>query len=343
MLIGSLGALGSLVISVAMTRFLIGNAWRRGRLDIPNERSSHSAPTPRGGGLAIILGFVFGILFLSYLAPKPDRILVVCLISCLAVATVGWWDDRCGLSAGLRLLVHLLSSAATAIAIERTYGSPRDLVILGPVLATVAAALFIASLVNLYNFMDGTDGLAGSEAVTVSLISAAFAISRGYQILGWIYLFLALASLGFLFFNWPPARIFMGDVASGFLGFIFAALSLAADASGALPLPVSLILLGTFVVDSSWTLVRRTLAGERPWIAHRDHAYQHAARSGLGHRGVALGNIAIILLWLAPLALAALRWPEHEYLLLALAYTPLIGIELRFHAGVRDVTESASA
>jgi Fuc2NAc and GlcNAc transferase len=330
--------LGTLGLSLFLTRYLIGYTWRRGRLDLPNERSSHSAPTPRGGGVAVVAGFTLSSAYIALLVAQPERMLFACLPASLAIAAVGWWDDRRGLSARLRFSVHLLASVGAALCVNHVFGSLGDLAILGSALSIAAATLFLAWMINLYNFMDGIDGLAGGEAVSVALVSGALVTFHSGGILASVYLCLALASAGFLAFNWPPAKIFMGDVASGFLGFVFGTLALVGEASGTLPLPVSLILLGTFVVDASWTLGARTLAGEKPWVAHRDHAYQHAAHSGLGHRSVSLANLAINLIWLTPLAVLALHHREYAYAILAAAYFPLLGIEIKFRAGIREAT-----
>ena len=173
--------------------------------------------------------------------------------------------------------------------------------------AQVFAALLIVWLLNLYNFMDGIDGIAGIEAVTVGAGCAVVAFVVGYPAGAIACLLLAAASAGFLAWNFPPARIFMGDAGSGFLGVVFGVL--AVDASRQTPelLWSWLILLGAFIVDATVTLLRRLIRGERVYEAHRSHAYQHAARAIGKHRPVTLAIGAINVLWLLPLALMVAR------------------------------------
>ena len=200
--------------------------------------------------------------------------------------------------------------------------------------AVVAGVLWLTWWLNLFNFMDGIDGLAAGEAIFLAAASAGICIFRGDPALGVIYLALTGASLGFLFYNWPPARIFMGDVGSGSLGFVTAALALIADSRGAIPLSTSLLLLGAFFVDATYTVIRRGLAGERIMSAHRDHAYQHAAFAS-GHRRVTLGILAVCFFWLLPLALLSVGHPPWRWLLLFMAFVPLLWFEIRLKAGVR--------
>jgi Fuc2NAc and GlcNAc transferase len=176
----------------------------------------------------------------------------------------------------------------------------------------VAVALAVVSVVaiawccNLYNFMDGIDGIAGSEGVIVGLTGGWLLWRAGAADLALVSFLIGAASAGFLVWNWPPARLFMGDVGSGLLGFLFGALAVASVERGAVPLVSWLLLLGVFVFDATATLLRRMIAGERWYAAHRSHAYQRAVQSGLSHRTVTLTTVVINIVLAALAAVAAL-------------------------------------
>jgi Fuc2NAc and GlcNAc transferase len=191
---------------------------------------------------------------------------------------------------------------------------------------TALGAVGLVWLLNLYNFMDGIDAIAGAEAVCVAL---------GALLLGGAatWLLLAAAAGGFLLLNWPPARIFMGDVGSGFLGFALGVLAVDAAAWELVPLASSAILLGVFLVDATVTLVHRWLRGERLAQAHRSHAYQHAARRLGGHRPVVLAVVALNLVWLLPWAWAAKAWPAWSMAAVAAALGPLVLLAWGLGAG----------
>ena len=312
------------------THAVLRYAHARDLLDHPNERSSHAAPTPRGGGLAIVAAFLAGLVALHALGEVNDMLLWAIGGGGLAIALVGFVDDHGHLSPRLRLLVHF---AAVAWALYWLCGMPPlpvggGYVVDGPAW-TVLGAVGLVWLLNLYNFMDGIDAIAGVEAVCVAL---------GALLLGGAatWLLIAAAACGFLLLNWPPARIFMGDVGSGFLGFVLGILAVDAAAWEVVPLASSAILLGVFLVDATVTLFRRWLRGERVSEAHRSHAYQHAARRFGGHRPVVLAMIAINVLWLLPWAWVAQAWPGWSMAAVAVALAPLVALALRLGAGTVD-------
>ncbi|AAU92854.1 glycosyl transferase, group 4 family protein [Methylococcus capsulatus str. Bath] len=252
------------------------------------------------------------------------------------VAAVGFWDDHGHLSARWRLLAHL---AAAALAVASL---PGDMPLrLGPVslgsgaFADFIGVLVIAWMLNLFNFMDGIDGLAGLEVVSVGA-SATLLLLLSLPSGGALPVapgLLAAATLGFLAWNWPPAKIFMGDVGSGFVGYLLGCEAIATAKTGTLGLAVWLILAGVFVVDASFTLVRRMTGGQRWYEAHRSHAYQHAARRLGGHAPVDHRVLAINLLWLLPMAGFVVWNPALELPLLILAYLPLLCLAIRLRAG----------
>ena len=284
-------------------------ALSRSLLDHPNERSSHAVATPRGGGMAIALVTLGGLAALGGAGVLPWRLTLALVVGGAAVAAVGWLDDHRPLRAAARVTVHF---AAAAWALYWLGGVPRLTVgaralPLG-VAGVLLGALGIVWLINLYNFMDGIDGIAAGEAVAVGAAGGGLLVLGGAPGLGLAALLTAAAAAGFLAWNWAPARIFMGDVGSGLLGFLFAALAVASENAGALPLLVWLLLGAVFVVDATLTLVRRLLRRERVYQPHRSHAYQRAVQAVGSHAQVSLAVLALNLL-LAALALAVTLRP----------------------------------
>jgi len=295
--------------------------------DLPNPRSSHQVPTPRGGGIAIVLSFVLGFAVAVRGIPSP----LVCgiLLPALLVAAVGYADDIRHLSARTRLTVHVFASVGCGSTI---FVANRLALSFVDVLWVAVFALGIAWLINLTNFMDGIDGLLAVQAVSVSLVAAGLCWMRHDEWIAELYLILAASSLGFLFFNWSPARIFMGDVGSGFIGCIYGALMLLSYLRGTLPLQTGLILYAAFVCDATYTLFVR--AGRRCalTVPHRDHAYQKAVQRGFSHAKVTCVVAAINVLWLAPWAWLSTRCSPTACLVLA--YLPLVAIAFHYQAGL---------
>jgi Fuc2NAc and GlcNAc transferase len=247
------------------------------------------------------------------------------------LAALGLWDDVRHLPARTRFAVQVLLCAL----LLRVLGGEAPLVLGG--------LLLFAGVwwVNLFNFMDGIDGIAASQAVfmlAAGAMLAAWLHPAAVDAVEWLWMLaLAAATLGFLAFNWPPARIFMGDVGSTYLAFMIFALALLSVREGWLTYPAWLVLGAVFVADASVTLARRVLAGERWFEAHRSHAYQRLSRRWGSHRRVTLLVIGINLLWLAPLALASLVWPGAAWICVVLAYGPLVTAVILFGAGKKDV------
>ena len=283
----------------------------RGRLDVPNERSSHVVPTPRGGGLAIAAVVLLGLLGGTLLGWLPARVGVGLLGGGVMVGVIGWLDDCYSLPARPRLLVHV---AAALWTLAWLGGFPRLDVGAGTVALGVAgwvvAAVGIVWAVNFYNFMDGIDGIAGGEAVAVGVAGGILLLRSGAPGLAGLSFLIAAASFGFLLWNWAPARIFMGDVGSGVLGYLFAALAVASENARAVPMLVWVLLLGVFVVDATVTLVRRALDREAVFNAHRKHAYQRAVQAGWSHARVST-LVLLLNAVLAALAYLAIRVPGH--------------------------------
>lgn len=313
-------------------------ALQRNLLDLPNSRSSHVVPTPRGGGIAIVFAFFVAVLGMSLFKQLNLAMLITLVAGGGAIAFIGFLDDRLHLPAALRFGVHL---SAASLAVLLLGGIPEAALtnwdLHGIWVGAAIAVLMLVWATNLFNFMDGIDGIAGSEAIFVTVAGAWLNWhQKGDLALSVSMLCLAAASHGFLIWNWPPARIFMGDVGSGFLGFTVAVLGLAMSQSRVVPIEVWGILGGVFLVDATVTLIRRILRGDRWFEAHRMHAYQHLSRRWNSHLPVTLLVSLINVIWLLPWAFLATRAPECALWCLLSALSPLIALAFVFGAGSRD-------
>jgi glycosyltransferase WbpL len=294
-------------------------------LDIPNNRSSHKTPVPRGGGLAIAFVSLAGMLYLTVSQALDPRIFAALAVGGVAVAGIGYADDLRPQSARVRILVHIGASVIflfliTCFLQSRAIVLPAHTFWIGGGLLV----LVLASAVNLFNFMDGIDGIAGGEGVFVAVSGAWLNWHvAGHGGLTLAMLLLAGATLGFLVWNMPPARIFMGDVGSGFLGFMLAALGIVASITTTIPMQVWPILGGVFIADTSVTLLRRLIRGDRWFEAHKTHAYQHMAVRWRSHLRVTLLVSLINVCWLLPWAVYALLVPERANVALVLSLLPL--------------------
>ena len=324
----------TLALSFVLTLAMRSLALSSGLLDFPNARSSHRVPTPRGGGAAITLAATAGFAVLAALH-RLDFAVFASLAGGLAVATVGFLDDRHALPAVVRLSAHL---TAALWALAWLGGLPAlrigdHFISLGG-LGTVIGVLGIAWVLNLFNFMDGIDGLAATEATFIAwsggLLAAADSASSGVVAAAMTF---GASSLGFLRWNWPPAQIFMGDTGSGYLGYVIAVLALVATRENPAALWAWLILGGAFLVDATMTLLRRLLRGERTYEAHRSHAYQWLARRWGSHGKVTLAVMAVNLVWLLPCAALAIRFPGYAAMFAVVALAPLAVLAIALGSG----------
>ena len=320
-------------LGVALIRWW---AERRRILDIPNKRSSHTQPTPRGGGLAIVVATLVGV-WLSHLGVAPAiswTRLAGFIIGAILIAIVSGVDDLHSLPGWLRFGVHSLGAVLAIV----SFGYIQTVEVpflfewrLGWV-GLPLTFLWIVGLTNAYNFMDGIDGLAGSQAVVAGLGWAVWGLWSKSPFVSMLGLLLAASSLGFLGHNWSPARIFMGDVGSAFLGFTYAVLPLLflfrannGELVARAPL-AALLFLWPFVFDTSFTFVRRALNRENVFAAHRSHLYQRLIISGHSHRtvtclyiGLALVGVVVALIWVS---YTAREWS------LAIVTVPLLAVAL---------------
>ena len=265
--------MGALLASSALTVLAIGYASRRRMLDLPGQRRSHVVATPRGGGIAPVLVMLTGGGWLVLEQPGAVGSIGPCLLGLALVAGIGWVDDHRPLPALPRLAVHVLAALIAALALCGGSGAG----IAGVAIATIA----VTSLVNIWNFMDGIDGIAASQAVLViAAILAGMWLDGTWLAFAWLGL---AALLGFLPFNLPRARIFLGDVGSGALGYVVAILLLRSIMAGRLPWPLAILPASAFIVDAGLTLGKRVLQCKRWWRPHREHLYQWLVRRGRSH------------------------------------------------------------
>ncbi len=321
-------------LSWVFTRSVRHYALARNIMDHPNHRSSHVMPTPRGGGLAFVAVFILSIPFVAHYGFITWAGSLALMGAGLFIALLGFLDDHSPIAARWRFLGHFLASL---LAVHWLGGMPSMIVFTYVLpangLMDGLAVLYLIWLLNLYNFMDGIDGIAGIEAVTVCLSIAGVYWLSGASGLMALPLILAASVGGFLFWNLPPARIFMGDVGSGCLGFMLGVLSIQAAGINRAYFWSWLILLGVFIVDATVTLFSRLLQGDKIYEAHRSHAYQHASRLFGRHLPVTVAVFAINVVWLFPLALLVGLGRLEGLVGLLIAYAPLVIIALQFKAG----------
>ncbi len=323
-------------LALALTGVLRRYALARSMMDIPNARSSHSIAMPRGGGVAIVLSFLLALPVLAMLGALSWQMTWALLGAGGGIAALGFLDDHGPIAARWRLLGHFAGAVWALYWLGGLpplsfFGCSLNMGWLGHGLA----AVYLVWLLNLYNFMDGIDGIASVEAISVCIGGALVAISSvgdaGAAFL--LPLTLAAAVAGFFIWNFPPAKIFMGDAGSGFLGIMLGALSIQAAWIDAQWLWSWLILLGVFIVDATFTLFRRLLRGDKLYEAHRSHAYQYAARHYGRHLPVTMAVLLINVLWLIPLALCVGFDLLDGIIGLVIAYMPLTLLAIRFRAG----------
>jgi Fuc2NAc and GlcNAc transferase len=310
-------------------------------MDIPNERSSHITPTPRGGGIAFVATSLIGfLLLLLNNALNGTELLALCCAGSI-VAIAGHLDDRQKISgATVRLVLHAVSAIILVVGV----GIPSELAIFERtvntgIVGSILGVVYLVWLLNLFNFMDGTDGIAASEAIFV-LLAGAF---LNYHVLSdanhsAAVVVLAASTFGFILFNWSPAKIFMGDVGSGYLGIGVGGLSLFAANQDPELLWVWIILLAVFVSDATVTLIRRLLRKQKPHVAHRSHAYQHLAIRLNSHAKVALLVLAVNIAWLLPIAFLVADKQLAGTTGVIIAYVPLLIAALAFGAGKDSAT-----
>ena len=323
-----LTTLAAFVTALALTFLLSRPTARWQWLDHPNDRSLHQRPTPRTGGIAVLVGGLTGGFLLAFFVPATHPLLIALLPGLLPLIAVAWFDDQRGVAVGWRLTVHVWAALSLALLDL----APRWLRLLGgswPLpewVAVILTALFVVWMINLYNFMDGMDGFAGGMAV-IGFSTLAW-LGRADTGFSSVCLIVAAASAGFLVFNFPPARIFLGDIGSTILGFLAAACGLWGQREGLFPFWALLLVFSPFIMDATVTLVRRLLRGEKVWQAHRSHYYQRLVLLGWGHRRTVLAEYALMLAC-AGSTLLAVHWSLAGQTILVTAWVLVYGLLIR--------------
>lgn len=283
-------------VTALLVKYMIPWLIAKQQVDMPNHRTLHTGNIPRGGGLIVVLMAVVALLWASYTSYFPNVYLAL-LVLVSGWATLGWCDDVYSLSTRLRLGVQLLLALA-AIAL---IGWVDHLVVSASVSLALGwwgaplTVLAMVWMVNLYNFMDGMDGMAASQAIVASTTFAFWFMAQGGTELAVFAAVVAAASYGFLWHNWRPASVFMGDVGSIGLGAIFALLCVIGHNRFGVPVLSSIMLFGVFIADTTITLVLRLRRGEKLWQAHSSHFYQRLAHAGYAHSSIILTYIGLML------------------------------------------------
>ena len=299
-------------------------------LDHPNERSSHAVPTPRGGGLAIVVLVLVASLW-SASEPGWSRSLIY-VFGAAIIAWLGWRDDLHPLSPWVRFIVQGMVAAFSILGLG--YFKAVTIPMFGElqlgVLGVVITFLWMIGLTNAYNFMDGIDGMAGGVGLSAGIGWMWLASNMHNSFAFWVALAIAAGSLGFLGHNWSPARIFMGDVGSTFLGYSFAALPLIASDQGGDALLLGTLLMWTIIMDSGVTFIRRLIQRENVFAAHRSHLYQRLVIAGYSHQTISSFYVLLTLLAGA----LSYEWSQGHQIAAPLIFLglPLLWILLSVHA-----------
>ena len=310
------------LLSAGLTRYLCHPAAKLRILDAPNERSLHEIPVPRTGGLAVIAALLVGSLpfaLTSLLIPGVASVMAGVTL----IAIVSFVDDRSGVSAKFRLL--------QLPGWQWSWPSAVSLVFTG---------LFLIWMTNLFNFMDGMDGFAGGMTLLGFGAYAVLGWQAGEALFTVASLIVAAAAAGFLVFNFPPAKIFMGDVGASVLGFLSACLSLWADSEKIFPIWVGILVFSPFIVDATVTLLNRLVAGRRVWEAHRSHYYQRLVQFGWGHKKTVI--LEYVLMIAAGLSgnMAVGLSPQGQWILIIVWCFVYLGLGLRVRNMESDTMRS---
>ncbi len=328
----ALNVVAAFAAGVALTWAIIALATRTRLVAIPDARSSHSQPTPTSGGIAIVVPALIWAAWSMHSVPIAAPV----LYGGVVIALLGLADDIKDLSAGVRLPVHFIVAALAVWMVSIVALPIADVSITAGWPLWIGCVFGLVWLLNLYNFMDGIDGIAAMQCVAYGAGVVVLA-DPGDATVG-LVLVLASAALGFLVFNWAPARIFMGDVGSGFLGLVLGLVAIDLAARGVVSLIASLILLTSFWFDASYTLCARILTGQQFAAPHRTHAYQKIARR-LGHGWTTTINALVTFAWLAPLAWCAMQWPSLSPAALLAAMVPYAAVCIGERAGLPEVAD----
>ncbi|TNF91510.1 MAG: glycosyltransferase family 4 protein [Gammaproteobacteria bacterium] len=289
------------ILSFSLSWLIVRYSWKPSSLlfllDQPNERSLHHHPTPRLGGIGIVISFLTTWLLILLLMNSFPQGMREILLGLVLIATVSFYDDRKHVLPQIRLLIQFIVSA---LVIYGGFSITQSMIPYLDNFGTksilwIMTALFIVWMINLYNFMDGMDGFAGGMSVFGFFFLSLPAVFHNQVLYACLSLAISAASLGFLLHNFPPARIFMGDIGSASIGFLVAVFSLWGVKDGIFPLWFPLLVFSPFIVDATVTLLRRIARKEKVWIAHRSHYYQRLVQLGWGHKRTVLWEYGLMI------------------------------------------------
>lgn len=322
------------LLTFAMTYFMRAYALKKNIIDNPNERSSHSVPTPRGGGVAVVCSYLLALAVLIYSQQLTVHIGLTLIAAGFVIALLGFLDDHGHINSMLRLAVHFVVAIGVVISLcgfgEITIFNGLQL----GFIANIIAVLFLVWLLNLYNFMDGINGIASVEAITTTVSMAILYYVLNSSLNSDILWLLAVCVFGFLLWNFPKAKIFMGDACSGFLGLTLGVLALIALKENLALFCAWIICLGVFIVDATYTLIKRISNGYKIYDAHRSHGYQILSRKSNSHTLVTSIVAIVNLVWLFPIAYITVKVPiAYPEIYVLIAYLPLILVAIKFKAG----------
>jgi Fuc2NAc and GlcNAc transferase len=312
------------------TKLLIIYSHKYQILDVANQRSSHTIATPRIGGLSFVLIICFGCIALCFFTESGERNAIAfgILLPCLLVALVGLVDDLRGFSQIQRFILYLCASLLAVTQLNLITNS-----FWLHISITLLSTLTFAWLINLFNFMDGIDGIAASQAIFVLAALAYFNFANGNDLIALGLACCITPILGFLLLNWQPAKIFMGDAGSTFLGCLLGCMIVATINLKAITPYCAIILFGSFIVDASWTLGFRLITGQKWYAAHRSHLYQILSRRFRSHQTVVLLYAAVNLCWLMPLSIVTFKYTNYAPGIVIIALLPLLIICFILNAG----------
>lgn len=307
--------------AAVLTPVFVSYAKKLALLDYPEDRSSHTEVTPTGGGIIVLLTYLVNLLILEHQQVISTPLTMLLTISSLSLASVCFLDDMRSVSIKWRLAMQIIVIAIAVYYLQPDFVSQHS--VIGHYLVLGLLVFSFLWLVNLYNFMDGIDGFASSEAIFICLSMSLLLAQAQQWYTMWLYLSLSIIVNGFLVWNWSPAKVFLGDTGSAFLGFILGCLTLLSVKANTNIFWPAIILFATFVADATVTLLRRMLTGQRFYHAHRSHVYQRLAKRFNSHAKVCWLYTAVNVLWLLPLAFCAFYYPQRGVLIATIAYFPL--------------------
>jgi len=294
-----------------------------------NYRTLHEVPTPRGGGIVFSLIFSFTIFVLWYGDEISDQVFYMFGLGGFVATLFGFIDDVKNIKAKIKLAIQLFLGGWAVYWLE--YGNLPLLESIPFLIVTLVALFFMVWMMNAYNFMDGIDGMAASGAIFISLtLATVLFLTEGSVEIITIFILIAATVSGFMFFNWPPATIFMGDAGSVFLGYIFGSLLLFTVLKNDISIWSWITVFGYFFADTTVTQIMRVILVKKWYLAHRSHAYQNLARITGSHLKVTGAVILYNIIWIFPLVVWSVLQPEMEVVAAILAVAPAMIVTYKY-------------